>query len=130
MTLPRYHSKARITLASVPLDANQRNPLLTPYPNWAMNTGDSCDVLQDVSAIKIDKDGIMWVVDGKRALSQTDCPAKLVLLDLNNNGRVVDTYKIPKRVCSKDEGCIINDIVLNGDFAYMAFYSKSDLGIL
>ncbi|KAG5862882.1 hypothetical protein JTB14_034657 [Gonioctena quinquepunctata] len=79
--------------------------------------------------MEIDTNGIMWVIDGVRFKYNTDCPCKLVLLDLNRNGKVVHTYTFPKDVCLQDGG-YLNDIVLDGDYAYMTDTSFIDPGLI
>lgn len=65
----------------------------------------------------------MWVIDGVRLnYISNQCPPKLVLLDLNDNGRVIHSYDFPDDVSSRNGG-YLNDIVLDehpdGDFAYI-----------
>lgn len=88
LALPRVKESSRVTLASISVDAHRENPLLSPYPSWELNSGSSCDTLQDVLSMEIDKDGVMWVLDGRRLNKRVACPAKIVLLDLNNAGKV------------------------------------------
>lgn len=128
IALPRNKQNARIVLATIPLDAHRSDPLLTPYPDWEMNTDDDCNALQDLISMEIDTDGIMWVLDAKRTTKEVTCPPKIVLLNLNDGGKVVQSYNVPRDQCP--EGCFLNDLVIDGDFMYSSDFTKSDPGNL
>ncbi|KAG5880746.1 hypothetical protein JTB14_025510 [Gonioctena quinquepunctata] len=128
ISLPRVKESARITLATIPLDQKRKNPLLTPYPSWKMNTGSNCDSLQDVMSMEIDRDDVMWVVDARRVSSVVTCPPKLVLIDLKND-EILQKYEVPDSLCPHKNGCFLNDIVVHGDYAYFSDTTKSDPGI-
>lgn len=75
LAIPRTSRHSPVTLAWVtqlPSELTETNPLLTPYPGWAMNqlAGTSseaeCRALQNVHSMEIDRKGIMWVLDGRR----------------------------------------------------------------
>lgn len=129
LALPRIKPSSRITLAYISVDAKRENPLLSPFPSWELNSGSSCDTIQDVLSMEIDRDGVMWVLDGRRLNKRVLCPAKIVLLDLKNDGKVLKTFTVPDELCPHDNGCFLNDIVVDGDFAYISDTTKSDPGI-
>jgi hypothetical protein len=129
LALPRIKRSSRVTLAAIPIDANKENPLLSPYPNWEMNSGSTCDAIQNVLSMEIDKDGIMWVLDARRVDNNTDCPPKIVLLDLNDDGKIINNFAVPDALCPHDAGCFLNDIVVDGDHAYISDTTSSDPGI-
>lgn len=129
LALPRVREDSRVTLASLSVDADRENPLLSPYPSWELNSGGGCDSFQDVLSMEIDKDGVMWVLDGRRLNKFVSCPAKIVLLDLNRGGEVVKRFAVPDELCDHNEGCFLNDIVVDGDFAYVSDTTKTDPGI-
>lgn len=130
LVLPRGSKKTRITLTSVPRDSPKENPLLTPFPSWEANTEEKCDALLNVMSMEIDKNGIMWILDTKRDVLVTQCPPKIVLIDLNRNNKVIQSYIIPNELCPWDKGCFVNDIVLDGDYCYMSDTTATDPGIL
>lgn len=129
LALPRVKPSSRVTLAYISVDAKRENPLLSPFPNWELNSGTSCDTMQDVLSMEIDRDGVMWVLDGRRLNKRVACPAKIVLLDLKADGKIVKTFTVPDELCPSQNGCFLNDIVVDGDFAYISDTTKSDPGI-
>lgn len=129
LALPRIKPESRVTLASIPLDAKKDNPLLSPFPNWEMNLGDDCRALHDVLSMEIDQEGIMWVLDARRTEKFVKCPPKIVLLDLNDSGRLVKSFEVPDELCPHNNGCFLNDIVVDGDYAYISDTTKSDPGL-
>ncbi|XP_017782545.1 PREDICTED: uncharacterized protein LOC108566921 [Nicrophorus vespilloides] len=133
LALIRIRSGTPITLAYIEKDAPIKfNQLLTPFPSWQMNAKYDCKTLQNVQSMEIDKNGIMWVLDGTRISSITSCPAKLVLLDLNDNGKVLHTYVFPEEL-ALSQGGFLNDIVLDesdGGFAYITDNSNIDPGLI
>ncbi|KAJ3663043.1 hypothetical protein Zmor_007352 [Zophobas morio] len=129
LALPRIKPSSRVTLASIPIDANKENPLLSPFPSWEMNSGSTCDAIQNVLSMEIDKDGIMWVLDARRVDNNTDCPPKIILLDLNDKGKIVNDFLVPDELCPRNRGCFLNDIVVDGDYAYISDTTSSDPGI-
>lgn len=76
--------------------------------------------------MEVDKEGVMWVLDAKRNANYTSCPPKIVLLDLNNDGKVIQSYDVPSDQCP--EGCYLNDLVIDGDFMYSSDTTTSDPG--
>lgn len=130
LALPRIRSGTPITLATVSKsDDLITDPLLDPYPSWEMNVGTNCSSIKNIQSMEIDKNGIMWILDGSRYNNVTNCPPKLILLDLNNNGSVVHTYDFPNDICHW-EGCFLNDVVIDGDFAYITETSADDPGLI
>lgn len=72
-------------------------------------------------------------MDGRRTdPAPRKCPAKLVLLDLKADGRIVQSIELPDSVCHH-ETCFLNDIVLDdieAGYAYMTDTSEEDPGII
>ncbi|XP_017769859.1 PREDICTED: protein yellow-like [Nicrophorus vespilloides] len=90
-----------------------------------MNVQKNFKTLQNLQSMEIDSKGIMWVLG-------SDCPGKLVLLDLNDGGKVVYSYTIPEDICTR-KGCWLNDIILEERFegyAYISEASNSDPGLI
>lgn len=129
LALPRIKPGARVTLASIAVDGVKENPLLAPFPSWGMNLGDDCNALHDVLSMEIDNDGVMWVLDARRTEKFVKCPPKIVLLDLKKNGEVISSFEVPDHLCPHHNGCFLNDIVVDGDFAYISDTTKSDPGL-
>lgn len=131
--LPRLRPGTPVTLAQVSTNSSSKtNLLLSPFPSWEMNVQEDCATLQNVYSMEIDRRGIMWVLDGTRINNFTSCPPKLVLLDLNNQGKVLQTYEFPNEICSR-EGGFLNDIVVDesdGGYAYITESSDQDPGII
>lgn len=129
LALPRIKSGSRVTLASIDLNAKKENSLLSPFPSWSMNLGEDCKALHDVLSMEIDNNGVMWVLDARRTEKFVKCPPKIVLLDLNKNGQVIKNFEVPDELCPHKNGCFLNDIVVDGDFAYISDTTKSDPGL-
>nr|ATB56346.1 yellow-x4 [Leptinotarsa decemlineata] len=130
LTTPKYRPGVPATLTYIPLRSNKKvNQPLIPYPDWEMNNDSYCGHLQSVQSMEIDPQGIMWVIDGVRIQYNTNCPCKLLLLDLNNSGKVIHEYVFPNEVCLGN-GAFLNDIVLDGDHAYMTDNSYIDPGLI
>lgn len=132
VSLTRYRNGTPVTLATIPQDAPAENPLLSPFPNWNLNVdGDNCSTIQNVRSMEIDNDGIMWVIDGVRYhnVDNNDCPQKLLLLDLNQNGQIVHTFTFPENVSSKNNG-YLNDIVLDDNYAFITETSDDSPGLI
>lgn len=127
MSFPRLRNRARVTLARMPLNSSKINPVLTPYPSWLMNNGVTCETFQDITGIEIDKDGIMWVLDGRRLSRFVNCPAKLYLIDLKQDGKIIKRYNFPELLCPKDR-CLLNDIVVDRDYAFISDLTAGDEG--
>ncbi|XP_018330715.1 protein yellow-like [Agrilus planipennis] len=135
LSLPRMKNGTPVTLAYIPITnrSDKQEELLVPYPNWDMNVKiGNCTTLQNVRGIEIDKFGVMWVLDGVRVNDLTDCPSKLVLLDLNNFGSVMDSFEFPESICPK-KGCFLYSLVVDdrdGGYAYITDHSLIDPGII
>ncbi|ENN71076.1 hypothetical protein YQE_12010, partial [Dendroctonus ponderosae] len=135
LSIPRYRPGVPATLVSLDThdETSHENPLLSPFPNWDSNDDiGSCSNLQSVQSMEVDTRGIMWVIDGVRINNYTRCPAKLIFLDLNNEGRELKTYIFPEKIASQYGG-FLNDIVVDetdGDFAYITDNSLMDPGII
>lgn len=127
--MPRTSKPARITLASIDKHGQGHNQKLVPFPDWESNLSESCNSLLNVLSMEIDPDGVMWILDGKRDNHLTNCPAKIVLFDLNSH-KQLSSFDIPENVCGVKKNCFVNDIVVDGDFAYMSDTTSSDPGIL
>lgn len=133
VALPRLRKGSPVTLAHVSRNARSiTNPLLRPFPSWKMNARNDCATFQNVHSIEIDKKGIMWVLDGNRFNDYTSCPPKIVLLDLNKKGKVIQTYVVPNEVSMRDGG-FLKDLVLDesdGGYAFITENSEQDPGII
>lgn len=133
LALPRLRTGTPVTLAYIPTTSrNKKNLLLVPFPSWKMNAQKDCVTLQNVQSMEIDRKGIMWVLDGTRINDFTKCPAKLVLLDIKNKGKIMHTYVFPNEL-SSNEGGFLNDIVIDesdGGFAYITENSNHDPGLI
>ncbi|XP_018330716.1 protein yellow-like [Agrilus planipennis] len=131
VSLPRSRPGTPVTLATIFAEDHSAkiNPILKPYPNWEMNQLGNCTALQNVQSMEIDPDGVMWILDGTRVFQKSKCPPKIVLLDLKNNGKVVYSIEISEKLCPQDE-CFLNDIVVDGDYAFISEHSQTDPGIV
>lgn len=136
--MPRWKSGVPVTLGVT--SASPRNSLTAPnleaFPNWSMQKLGDCSAFQSVHSVEIDPKGRMWVLDTGRSLPVGDtkpgCPARLVILDLENNGNTLRTYNFPDHVA--DRGITyLNDIVLDhadGVMAYISDNGHNDPGII
>ncbi|CAH1962403.1 unnamed protein product [Acanthoscelides obtectus] len=133
--MPKFRSGVPATLGYFHMSSKSVNTLITPFPNWKKNIPDDCDSFQSVIGTEIDRQGIMWVLDGHRAgnaLNGLKCPPKLVLLDLNAEGVVQHVMNFPNEICLSDGG-FLNDIVIDdadGTFAYITDNSQIDPGLI
>ncbi|GAB1868497.1 Protein yellow [Camponotus japonicus] len=139
LTIPRWKDGVPVTLgvtSAKPVDGDTA-PLLDPFPTWDMQKLGDCSAFQLVHSIEIDPKGRMWVLDTGRstALSKEnkgDCPARLVILDLEDNGKIIRTYEFPDYVARRGV-TYLNDIVLdheNGGMAYITDNGRDDPGII
>lgn len=126
--LQKFRNGTPISLASFPADGPSENPLLTPFPDWSSNTADNCSSFQNVANMEINAEGILWVIDGLRMGGNT-CPQKLVLLDLNDDGNVVQTYNFPENVSSGQNGAF-GEIVISDNFAFITDSSPDSPGLI
>ncbi|XP_060529050.1 protein yellow-like isoform X2 [Cylas formicarius] len=130
LTLIRNKTSARVTLATVSLKDDKHNPLLKPYPNWDFNSGQSCSSLLDVLSVEIDPNGVLWALDGTRRSNLTQCPGKLMLFDTNDNGKLIQTYNFPEEICAINKRCFLDDLVVDGDWAFISDITAVDPGIV
>ncbi|XP_072763194.1 dopaminechrome tautomerase-like [Anoplolepis gracilipes] len=139
MTIPRWKDGVPVTLgvtSAKPMNGDTA-PLLDPFPNWDMQKLGDCSAFQLVHSVEIDPKGRMWVLDTGRttALHQEnkgDCPARLVILDLEDNGKILHTYEFPDLIARRGV-TYLNDIVLdheNGGMAYISDNGREDPGII
>lgn len=134
LSIPRFRPGIPVTLAYVSMidEGTRSNEPLKPYPNWELNINKDCKALQSVQSMEIDKQGYMWVIDGVRINSLIKCPAKLLILDLKNRGRMVHRYIFPEEIALSSGG-FLNDIVLDdvgGGYAYITDNSAIDPGLI
>lgn len=139
LTLPRWKDGVPVTLgvtSAKPVNGNTA-PLLDPFPNWEMQKLGDCSAFQLVHSMEIDPKGRMWVLDTGRSTAlrkenKGDCPARLVILDLEDNGKVIRTYEFPDHVARRGV-TYLNDIVLdheNGGMAFITDNGRDDPGII
>ncbi|XP_033215092.1 protein yellow-like [Belonocnema kinseyi] len=151
LAIPRFKTGVPVTLAvtpavpetievysnSGPIKFNITEPKLRPFPNWEMQEIGDCGAFQFVQSMEIDPLGRMWVLDTGRVHTMTlnpeaNCPPRLVILDLENDGAVLRSIVFPPEVASR-ETVFLNDIVLDhedGGYAYITDTSEQDPGII
>lgn len=135
LSIPRWKTGVPVTLAIASL--YELSPLLEPFPNWEMQTLNNCSAFQFVLSMEIDPIGRMWVIDnGRRDLMTSEpkknCPAKLVIIDLQDDNKVLLTYEFPDEVVSREHG-LLNDLVLDhsdGGWVYITDTNFQDPGIV
>lgn len=132
LTIPRWRTGVPVTLASTPAVARngQTAPRLEPYPSWDMQRLGDCEALQFVQNVEIDPLGRMWVPDTGRTAtlsldSKSDCPPRLVILDLEQAGKVIKSWPIPASVADP-KSVHLSDIVLDHEDGGHAYISDSD----
>lgn len=131
LTLPRFKNGVPATLVSTPLHQVDVAPLLEPFPNWEMQKLDDCSAFQYVQSMEIDLSGRMWVLENGRTEfmtnnQRTKCPARLVVLDLENNNEILMDYEFPSDVVHGDS-VFINDIVLDHEDGGYAYITDTDV---
>jgi sugar lactone lactonase YvrE len=111
-------------------------PKLEAFPSWSMQKLGDCAAFQLAHGMEIDPKGRMWVLDTGRPMSlresEADCPPRLVILDLEDNGRILRTYEFPEHVAHR-KSAYLNDIVLDhedGGMAYITDNGATDPGII
>ena len=151
LAIPRFKNGVPITLAVTPavpestilpsptgpVKVNITEPKLSPFPNWEMQEIGDCNAFQFVQSMEIDPLGRMWVLDSGRVHTMTlnpevNCPPRLVILDLENNGAVLRSIVFPPEVVHQ-QTVYLNDIVLDhedGGYAYITDTSEEDPGII
>lgn len=122
LTVPRWRFGIPSTLNYIESnqtkgdDGSPLSPLLVPFPSWEMQEIGNCSSLQYIQSMEIDQWGRMWIVDVGRinifhpTEAQNNCPAKLLIVDLNTN-QVVHNYTFPANVVSPTNN-FLNDIVV------------------
>lgn len=138
LTIPRWKDGVPVTLGvtSVKPVNGVTAPKLEAFPNWNMQKLGDCSAFQLVHSIEIDPKGRMWVLDTGRATSlqesKSDCPARLVILDLEDNSKILRIYEFPNHIARRGV-TYLNDIVLdheNGGMAYITDNGRDDPGII
>ncbi|XP_032683235.1 major royal jelly protein 1-like [Odontomachus brunneus] len=138
LAIPRWRDGVPVTLAVTsarPVNGSTA-PELEAFPSWAMQKLDDCSAFQLVHSMEIDPKGRMWVLDtGKPSTLReftAHCPARLVILDLEDKGKILRTYEFPDHVARRGI-TYLNDIVLDhedGGMAYITDSSNKDPGII
>lgn len=138
LTIPRWKDGVPVTLgvtSARPVNGITA-PKLEAFPSWAMQKLGDCSAFQLVHSIEIDPKGRMWVLDTGRPTSlrefKADCPARLVILDLEDNNKILRTYEFPDQVARRGI-TYLNDIVLDhedGGMAYITDNGHEDPGII
>ena len=131
LTVPRWRPGVPATLNT--LAASGR---LAPYPSWEQQVVGNCSNIQYVQSMEIDPQRAeMWVIDVGRIniFSATSppvnsCPPKMLILDLNNGGAIVETYAFPDTSASHSSS-LLNDIVVDID-RQIAFISDAGTGAI
>ncbi|XP_014215761.1 protein yellow-like [Copidosoma floridanum] len=122
-----------VALAMTPVSilSSTKTPRLKPYPNWEMQkVGGDCSGFQAILGIEIDPMGRLWVLDSGYF---SNCGPRLLILDLEDGGKVLMSYSIPSKLISCDDPRRIptsSEIVLDhedGGFAYIKFGRCSDI---
>lgn len=93
ISVPRWKEGIPATLNYVDLNSPEKNPKLTPYPNWASNELGNCENgLSTVYRMKADECGRLWILDtgtfGIGNTTQNPCPYALNIFDLRTNQRI------------------------------------------
>ncbi|XP_066596377.1 dopaminechrome tautomerase-like [Prorops nasuta] len=139
LTFPRWKEGVPFTLgvtSATPIK-NITDPKVEAYPNWDMQKVGDCRAFQFVQSMEIDPKGRMWVLDTGRTetltlAAKSRCPPRLVILDLEDEGKVLRSYNFPSTV-TPPESSYLNDIVLDhedGGLAYISDNGKDDPGII
>jgi len=138
LTMPRWKDGVPVTLgvtSARPMNGSTA-PKLEPFPDWSMQKLGDCSAFQLVNSLEIDPKGRMWVLDTGRSTSlrelKANCPARLVILDLEDNGQILRIHNFPDHVARRGD-TYLNDIVLDhedGGFAYITDTGKEDPGII
>ena len=119
LSVPRWKEGIPSTLnfVKLPKEGLLVNEPLIPYPSWDDNEFGDCEKLQWVQSMAIDDRGIMWALDKGRFwadnMKRVKCPTKIVLMDLNNDGKVVKSVNLPRSITGDPSVSFINDIRLD-----------------
>ncbi|KAL6254948.1 hypothetical protein P5V15_014290 [Pogonomyrmex californicus] len=138
LTIPRWKDGVPVTLGvtwAKPVNG-VTEPKLEAFPNWSMQKLGDCAAFQLVHSIEIDPKGRMWILDTGRSMSlrepKVDCSPRLVILDLEDNNKILRTYEFPDHV-ARHTSAYLNDIVLDhedGGMAYITDNGAIDPGII
>lgn len=138
LALPRWRDGVPVTLGVTSADPVNRvtAPKVEAFPSWAMQKLGDCSAFQLVHSMEIDPKGRMWVLDTGRPTTlrefKAGCPARLVILDLEDNNKILRIYEFPDHVARRG-ATYLNDIVLDhedGGMAYITDSSNEDPGII
>ena len=132
LTVPRWKDGVPVTLGVISaMPVNKfYSPGLEAYPDWDMQRIGDCRAFQSVPNIEIDPKGRMWILDTGRTETMTSqpkarCPPRLVILDLEKNGKILRSYPFPANVTLRNTS-ELNDIVLDHEFGGYAYITDSD----
>ncbi|XP_031832944.1 protein yellow [Nomia melanderi] len=132
LSLPRWRDGVPVTLAVTSATPINRitAPVLDAYPSWEMQKIGDCSAFQFVQSMEIDPIGRMWVIDSGTMSplsveTKATCPARLVILDLENKGEILKSYEFPPNV-ARPGMAYLNDIVVDHEDGGMAYISDSD----
>lgn len=139
VTVPRWKEGIPVTLGTIPVKPVNEDisPKIQAYPSWEMQNLGDCKAFQLAQSIEIDPKGRMWIVDAGRTAVMTDnpkprCPPRLVILDLEDNGKVIKSFDFPQNVVNHNTSGL-NDIVVDhtdGGFAYITDADDNNPGIV
>ncbi|XP_014207096.1 major royal jelly protein 1 [Copidosoma floridanum] len=110
------------------IDNGKMNGSLEPYPDWDMQNSNHCSSFQSVQSMEIDLAGRMWLLDSG-LYNRVQCSASLMILDLEDGGRLLTNYTFPAAVASPGKAKL-DDMVLDhedGGFAYIIDNYESSL---
>ncbi|XP_065209850.1 protein yellow-like isoform X2 [Planococcus citri] len=108
VTLPRFKSGVPVTVATVTNTKRGDTTLLAPFPNWSTQREDNCETgITSVYRTKVDKCGVLWILDSGRVENFSPnprklCPPKVLAYDLNNGDKLIGRYEIPQDVLDPD----------------------------
>jgi len=109
------------------------SPKLEAFPTWDMQKLGDCTAFQMIHGMEIDLKGRIWILDTGRPTaldslreSKADCSPRLVILDLENNDKIVRTYQFPEYVVRR-KTAYLNDIVLDHEDGGMAYITDTDI---
>ncbi|NP_001161786.1 yellow-4 precursor [Tribolium castaneum] len=129
IALPKFRPGVPVTLAYISANESQTNPLLTPYPDWKSNTDPTCEGVKAVQSFEVDRNGVLWVLDGFRLTPATTCPTKLICYDLKTHRRI-RSFTFPETIGLR-RGGFFNDIVVDDSgYVYITDASFIDPGLI
>lgn len=132
LTLPRWKDGVPVTLgmtSAKPINGIT-SPKLEAFPTWDMQKLGDCTAFQLVHGMEIDPKGRIWILDTGRPTSlrefKANCSPRLVILDLENNDKIIRTYQFPEHVARR-KTAYLNDIVLDHEDGGMAYITDTDI---